>query len=272
MGSTAVKSNREERVIKSGKSHVFIERVASSLDLHRSGVGVLRDWQIHAEFSAPAYQRHNVARLQHLDSLGLNLTRKKILELGAGIGDHTLFYLYRNCTVLAVEGRAKLAKKLSERLGVETKVIDFDREPQKLEQLGRFDFAHCYGLLYHLSDPGRFLCSVARAADCLLLETCVSFGDTVQLGGCAENSKVPSQALHGSGCRPTRTWVFEALKLHFKHVYATKTQPRHPEFPLNWNLSGSGDERLARCVFVASHHPIDNPSFVTELPSEQIPW
>jgi SAM-dependent methyltransferase len=273
MASTALRSDSASKARgDSRESHGLLRRIAHGLDLRRRGLSVLRDWQIHAEFFAPAYQRHNVARLQHLESLGLDLAHKNILEIGAGVGDHTLFYLYRNCRVLAVEGRAKLAKKLSERLGLEAKVIDIDREPEKLEQLGRFDFVHCYGVLYHLADPGRFLCSASRVGDCLLLETCVSFGDGAQLGRCAENRNVPSQALHGGGCRPTREWVFETLKLHYQYVYSTKTQPHHPEFPLDWKAPVSGGPPLARCVFVASHDPICNSTLVMELPQQQTPW
>ncbi len=255
-----------------GDSRVFLRKIASSFTLRRRGLAVLRDWKIYAEFSSPAYQRHNVARLQHLDSLGLDLARKSVLEVGAGVGDHSLFYLYRNCRVLPVEGRADLAKSLSERLGIDVKVVDVDREPEGLQEFGQFDLVHCYGLLYHLSNPARFLSSVSRVGDCLLLETCVSFGDEVRVGECRENSAVPSQALNQNGCRPTRTWVFETLKLYYKHVYATTTQPHHPEFPIDWDEPSAGGPQLKRAVFIASHSPIGNPNLVAELPRKQTRW
>jgi SAM-dependent methyltransferase len=271
MASTTVNSNNEQKLGLSDCCFI-VRRIAGSFALRRRGLAVVRDWKIYTDFFSPEYQKHNLARLQHLESLGLDLARKTVLEVGAGVGDHTLFYLYRNCRVLAVEGRAGLAKKLSERLGIEVKVIDVDREPERLEQFGHFEFVHCYGLLYHLSDPGRLLASASRVGDCLLLETCVSFGDGVRVGGCRENSDVPSQALHGNGCRPTREWVFATLKSHYEYVYATKTQPHHPEFPLDWNSGSTLAPGLMRCVFVASHSPIFNTNLVTELPRKQCPW
>ena len=271
MATMAVKPGHPENVDPSGMVS-FLRAVARRLILWKQELAVLRDRRIYADFSSPAYQQNNISRLQHLESLGLDLVRKSVLELGAGIGDHSLFYLYRNCRVLPVEGRGRLAKKLSERLGIEVRVVDFDREPEKLEQFGRFDLVHCYGLLYHLSDPGRFLSSVARVADCLLLETCVSFGAGLHLNKCRESHSVPSQALHGEGCRPTREWVFEELKRRYKHVYATKTQPRHPEFPLDWTEPARQGPLLKRAIFVASHSPICNPNLVTELPNEQTAW
>jgi len=258
--------------IDPGDSLLFLRKIANSLNLRKRGLAVLRDWKIYAEFSAPAYQRHNVARLQHLESLGLDLARKSVLEVGAGVGDHSLFYLYRNCRVLAVEGRIGLAKSLSERLGIEAKVVDIDREPERLEQFGRFDLIHCYGVLYHLSNPARFLSSVSRVGDCLLLETCVSLGDELRVGECREDNNVPSQALHKNGCRPTRRWVFEELQLRYEYVYATTTQPHHPEFPIDWDESPTGGPQLKRAVFVASHSPILNPNLTADLPRKQTRW
>ena len=271
MENVAVVSSSKEKV-DPGNSLLFLRKIASSLTLRKRGLAVLRDWKIYAEFFAPAYQRHNVARLQHLDSLGLDVARKSVLEVGAGVGDHSLFYLYRNCRLLAVEGRSSLAKSLSERLGIEVKVVDIDHEPERLAQFGRFDLVHCYGLLYHLSDPARFLSSVSRVGDCLLLETCVSFGDDVDIGKCRENSDVPSQALHKNGCRPTRAWVFETLKRYYEYVYATKTQPHHPEFPIDWDQPSAGGPLLSRAVFIASHNPICNPNLIAELPRKQTRW
>jgi methyltransferase family protein len=271
MSTIAVKPSGAEKMGDSGM--VWLRKaIAGRLGLWKLELAVLRDRKIYADFFSAAYQQHNISRLQHLESLGVDLARKSVLEVGAGIGDHSLFYLYRNCRLLAVEGRARLAKKLSERLGIDVKVVDLDREPERLEQFGRFDLVHCYGLLYHLSDPARFLSIVSRVGDCLLLETCVSFGDELSTNKCGELSSIPSQALHGEGCRPTREWIFEQLKLHYQYVYATRTQPRHPEFPTDW--SGPSHERasLKRAVFVASHSPISSPNLVTELPQKQAWW
>ena len=271
MANSAVVSSSKGKTV-SDDSLLFLRKIANSVSLRKRGLAVLRDWKIYAEFSSPNYQRHNVARLQHLDSLGLDLARKSVLEIGAGVGDHSLFYLYRNCRVVAVEGRKGLARSLSDRLGIEVKVLDVDRDPEGLQQFGRFDLVHCYGLLYHLSDPARFLSSISGAGDCLLLETCVSFGDELRVGECPENNGVPSQALHRNGCRPTRGWVFQTLQRHYEYVYATKTQPRHPEFPIDWDEPAAGGPLLKRAVFIASHKPICNPNLMGELPRKQTRW
>jgi hypothetical protein len=271
MATMAVKPRGTEKADDSGM--VWLRKtLAGRLGFWKQQLAVLRDRKIYADFFSPAYQQHNISRLQHLESLGLDLSRKSVLELGAGVGDHSLFYLYRNCRLLAVEGRARHAKRLSERLGIDVKIVDLDREPERLEQFGRFDLVHCYGLLYHLSDPARFLSTVARVGDCLLLETCVSFGGELCLNECREPSSIPSQALHGEGCRPTRNWIFEQLKLYYPYVYVTKTQPRHPEFPTDWTGPAGEQARFKRAVFVASHSLICNPNLVAELPQKQARW
>src|ERR1700689_2103588 len=56
-------------------------------------------------FHSPNYLRHNARRLEHLASLGLDLHGRSVLELGAGIGDHTTFFLDRDCSVVSVEPR-----------------------------------------------------------------------------------------------------------------------------------------------------------------------
>lgn len=45
----------------------------------------------------------------------------------------------------------------------------------------------------------------------------------------------PNQSFTGYGCRPSRKWVMDHLKMHYKYVYISNKQPNHPEFPINWN-------------------------------------
>jgi SAM-dependent methyltransferase len=249
-----------------------LRAATSRFTLLKLGFSLLRHWRLYADFLSPHYQQNNLARLQHLDSLGLPLSGKKILDVGAGIGDHTLFYLYRGCSVLPVDGRPDSVKALKRRLGIDAVLVDLDREPDKIERLGEFDFVHCYGLLYHLSNPRLLLSHIARTSATLLLETCVSFGDDLRLHATPEIPSMPSQALHGMGCRPSRQWVYETLQQYFPCVYATKTQPKHPEFPLDWTAPLSKSSRLARAVFVASHTAIESKWLLKELPMRYESW
>ena len=230
------------------------------------------NFEIYKYFFNGEYQRHNVARLQHLESLNLDLDGKKVIEFGAGIGDHSMFYLIKNCKVYPTDGRSHLADFISKRFGVDTGVIDAEKDQEAIKKLPNFDIIHCYGFLYHISNPAEFLNLIKDKAPTLLLETCVSSdkkNDDVYLT--SEFSENITQAISGTGCRPTRRWIMEKLKENYKYVYVPKTQPKHKEFPLNWN-SDFTDDSLIGAVFIASNYEIKSPHLQTELPIIYKEW
>src|SRR5688572_13826949 len=154
-----------------------------------------------APFANEHYNRHNQRRLEHLASLGLPLHDRDVLELGAGIGDHTTFFLDRGCKVVTSDARLQNVKELSYRFPkLEVLQLDLDAE---LTLNRRFDIVYSYGLLYHLGEPARGIASMARLTEnLLLLETCVSYGDALTINPVTEERN-PTQAFHGTGCRPT---------------------------------------------------------------------
>lgn len=56
-------------------------------------------------FHAQKYLNIKEARLTHLTSLGLNIENKTILELGAGVGDLSPFFMDHAKKMTIVEGR-----------------------------------------------------------------------------------------------------------------------------------------------------------------------
>jgi FkbM family methyltransferase len=225
-----------------------------------------------ASFHSEHYLRHNQRRLEHLSSLGLPLHDREVLEVGAGIGDHTSFYLDRGCRVLSTDARPEnvdyLLRRYREDARVTTRVLDMERP----EPLGRcFDLIHCYGLLYHVTDPGRVLSYLAdHCQGTLVLETCVTCGDELDVNPVAESRHDVTQAFHGTGCRPTRQWVWNCLSALFAHVYATRTQPAHEEFPLIWPDSLDANAvTFTRAVFVASRTSLStNANLLGYLPTQ----
>lgn len=219
-------------------------------------------------FSSNHYVRHNEKRLQHLASLGLDLSEKTVLELGAGIGDHTGFFLQRDCEVVSVEARLENLDILKKRYPT-VKTYNLDLDQSNLYLNGLFDVVYCYGLLYHLSKPSEAIEFMAHhCKGLLLLETCISFGEDESVNLCEERIYDPTQSFTGIGCRPTRRWVFSQLKKHFNFVYIPITQPDHEEFPTEWSKVESGDT-LSRSVFIGSKFPINNSLLVDFLPTRQ---
>ena len=222
------------------------------------------------DFFTPRYIKHNAARLSHLQSLNLDLNNKKVLEVGAGSGDHTKFFLEKGCDVLATDARPELVKYISKKLGCKTLVLDLENELEKIRKLGKFDILYCYGLLYHLGNPGAFLTEASKVSDCILLETCVTYGKGLSINPVKENIKGSTQSATGRGSRPTREWVYNTLKKLYPFVYCPVTQPKHYEFPTDWTLKEQPFKHLTRAVFVASHQAIENNLLTTELPEKYV--
>lgn len=223
-------------------------------------------------FHSDGYLRHNQRRLEHLASLGLELHGKHVLEAGAGIGDHSYFYLDRGCRVAALEIRPENLKIMQERFHGNNNLtilpVDINSPPQNLGLL--FDVVHCYGLLYHLCKPGQALRFLANhCAEMLLLETCVSYGTEIEINRVNEKANNYTQSFYGQGCRPTRTWIWHVLGSLFEYVYMPYTQPCHDEFPLDWTSKNDNPNKLARSIFVASRLPIASQLLANELLSNQ---
>jgi SAM-dependent methyltransferase len=231
-------------------------------------------------FKNPQYQRHNSRRLEHLASLGLPLSGKSVLELGAGVGDLATFFLDRDCTLTSVEARPENCKIFADTMTTlgangygrlrQGRVITGDVESLDRLVSGTFDIVFSYGLLYHLKDPEAMLAAMAaRSSGLLLLETCVSFGRDEAINAISEPVNDPTQAFTGSGCRPTRPWIFDRLKKLFPYAYVPSTQPAHEEFPLDWTIPPP-NVRFTRAVFIGSHVELNNPLLLDGLPDRQI--
>lgn len=223
---------------------------------------------VFSSFHSLHYQRHNQRRLEHLTSLSLPLAGRGVLEVGAGIGDHSSYFLDRHCSLTITEGRQRNVDIIRWRYpDLNCRLLNLDQpDPTFTEQ---FDIVYCYGLLYHLAHPVEALEYLAdRCRSMLLLETCVHLGceDTIHFH--AEPAEAVENSVSGRGSRPSRQWVFRELRERFARVYLPTTQPWHEEFPVDWSVEPP-NPFLVRAVFVASREAIDNPLLVEHIPDHQ---
>lgn len=217
-------------------------------------------------FRIDSYIRHNQRRQEHLATLGLRLAGRTVLEVGAGIGDHTSFFLDRGCTMTVTDGRPENVAHIKRRFpDQDVRLLDLDSPDSGFQT--RFELVYCYGVLYHLSDPQLAITYLAdRCTHMLLLETCVSMQEGEAINPTSEHRN-PTQALT-IGCRPTRLWVWRRLAECFPYVYATNTQPWHDEFPTDWS-EAKPTGSLTRAVFVASRTKLEVPTLQATLPVSQ---
>lgn len=216
-------------------------------------------------FHSNDYLRHNARRLEHLASLRIPVAGMSVLEVGAGIGDHSQYYIDRGCFLTITEGRAENLEYLRARYP-DKNVGFLDMENPFPVDGSPFDIVHCYGLLYHLGAPLQALEFLGQSTKkILILETCVSFGEREEINLVPEIKESPSQACSGTGCRPTRSWLYKQLKNLFEYVYLPKTQPNHEEFPLNWTVPSKLQDSLSRAIFISSRERLDNDMLVQSL-------
>jgi SAM-dependent methyltransferase len=221
-------------------------------------------------FHSDHYLRHNARRLEHLASLKIPVAGMSVLEVGAGIGDHSHYYLDRGCRVTITEVRAKNLVHLRSRYP-KCDVQFLDMESPSHVEGSPFDVVHCYGLLYHLRNPKEALEFLSRSTrKMLFLETCVSFGENEKINLIGEMQADPTQAYSGVGCRPTRAWLFRELQGLFEHVYLPTTQPCHSEFPLDWKTPEKHKAALQRAIFIASREGLGNATLTPSLLLQQL--
>jgi SAM-dependent methyltransferase len=223
-------------------------------------------------FHSDHYLRHTARRLEHLASLRIPVAGKRVLELGSGIGDHTSYYIDRGCEITITEARPENVAVLRARYPQE-RVVALDLEHPGEIDGAPFDVVHCYGLLYHLNDPeGALKYMSENCSGVLFLETCVSFGKEEAVNLVEEARVDPTQAFSGTGCRPTRTWIFTQLQELFPFVYCPVTQPNHEEFPLDWNAPAKhrASCKLQRSVFIASRENISSDALSPRLLDLQV--
>jgi hypothetical protein len=218
-------------------------------------------------FWSQHYLRHNQRRQEHLAALRLPLCNQRVLEVGAGIGDHTSFFLDRGCSVTITEAQEQNLTVLRSRYpGGDVRQLDLNNPPKPVTA----EIVYCYGVLYHLERPQQAIDWMSRCATrLLLLETCVSADLGEEVHSFEEVAGKPENAANGRGCRPTRGWVRRELAKGFDHVYMPLTQPWHEEFPTDWSSSQLAGQTLIRSVFVASRFPLDNPELTEDLPTLQ---
>jgi SAM-dependent methyltransferase len=224
-------------------------------------------------FLSTHYLRHNARRLEHLASLRLPLHGKTVVEFGAGVGDHTSFYLDRGCTVLATDARTENLGLLKTRFlhhpnrdRISTRIVNVE-EPFEIGS--QFDIVHCYGLLYHIANAREAIRGMARhCKELLVLETKCNPADGIDETHGEEESTERYHSFSGKNFRPTRGWLHEALKAEFPYVYWPRTQPAHQEFAVDFHDLRGVEDGWPRAIVVASRVPLVNDMLVTSPPQQ----
>lgn len=208
----------------------------------------------------------NQARQDHLASLGLDLENKRVLEVGAGIGLHTSFFIDRGCRVVITDGNPENVENIKSRHpDCQSLVLDLEEESD-LDYLGTFDLVYAYGLFYHLANVDLAVERLAKICHGqILVETRVSTktDDSIEY---MNDHRGNNGSIIGKASRPTRQWMLNCLSRHFGHSYIAVTQPNHSDFPSDWNQARGNNNRA---IFIGSKIPLDLTTLSTTLLNQQ---
>lgn len=195
----------------------------------------MNDGELEWAFRQPHYLELNKARLDHLawllDDLNFDPKGKRVLEVGAGIGDLTQFWIDRGALVTVSDGRKECYDYLTGRNFKVEQVwlldLDQERPISKLgRELRRYDVVFCYGILYHLKNPSRSLHWLLEdCKDLLLIETELR----EWVGRRNEMEDDPSQGISKEVVIPSAQYLAGAVSW-FGELKIPRTQPSHPEY------------------------------------------
>ena len=215
-------------------------------------------------FDVEAATRINRIRMDAIESFGLPLERKRVLDVGSGPGHFIRFYTSRGCEVVAVEGRADNADEFRRR-HPDVRIVVADVQTCDLRELGRFDVIHCLGLLYHLESPIAAMRNMFQVCDGILVLETIVLDLPVPHLALADEPKTVNQALAGLGCRPSPAFVVMALnRIGFKHVYGPAQPPDHEDFRFEWRGDGEcqRDGHPLRFMVVAARTPLASAALI----------
>src|SRR4051812_170276 len=112
--------------------------------IRRTGLEIGRVDRPLLSFHSASYLRHNARRLEHLASLLLPVGGRSVLEVGAGVGDHSQYYLDRDCRLTITEAREENLRHLRAKFpGCDVRFLDMEAPAM---DAGTFEVIHCYGL------------------------------------------------------------------------------------------------------------------------------
>ena len=161
-------------------------------------------------FDSEVYAESRKSRLRNLFEhvRPESLKGKRVFELGCGTGELGEEFVKLGCHVTSVDARLEHIEELRRRFPDRAaEVVNLDAENCLV--FGSMDIVVCFGLLYHLSEPARFLACCCELAPVLYLETVVLDSDFPECPRVAESGS--DQSFVEQGTRPSVSWLLAAL-------------------------------------------------------------
>ena len=127
--------------------------------------------------------REITAEALHLGMLPPDLKGKQVLDVGCWSGGDLLVLAGLGAEVTAMEEHpvaARASRRLLDLLGLDAPVIEASLYADRQDWAGRFDYAYCSGVIYHVTDPLlllRILFAYLKPGGEVFLETKATTGE-----------------------------------------------------------------------------------------------
>ena len=175
----------------------------------------------------------NQRRMEILDRLLVDLKPlelKSAVDTGCGIGIFSQHLAGLGMQVVAFDARSENiaeAKKRFPRLQFNTR----DIEDPKVLELGSFDLALCFGLLYHLENPSRAIRNLHGLTKKVLIIESMIAPHKRPMGVLIAEGASETQSLCSVALVPSEAYLVDMLyRAGFPTVYRTTELPNHEDF------------------------------------------
>ncbi len=211
-------------------------------------------------FEEPGYHDHYPKLFEMVEPYLGDVSGKRVLDLGCGYGWWGLKLKQLGAVVTFADGRMSNLEGVK-RSDADATVLWLDVESGIIPR--PFDLVLCMGLLYHLGDPQTLLDKVAARTKRMLIDTTCLDHDGEFIVYHREADDVSQFSVTGNACRPSPTWVVNALyRAGFDKVSDIsssvgnrKPQPGFPGLVYDWKYQRTcgwrRGERTLRKMFLA---------------------
>jgi SAM-dependent methyltransferase len=190
------------------------------------------------------------------------------LDAGCGVGYFSAFLRDAGLEVTAFDGRGQNIEEARQRHpGVKFYVGDV--EDPAVQQLGKFDFVLCFGLMYHLENPMRAFRNLHALTEKLLLVESITTPEEEAVLHLRDEPEIEDQGMHSLGAYPSEGALWKmAYRAGFAHVARLARLPDHE------NFRPVPGRRRVRSMMAASMTPPAGPYFVpvSEPQNPRDPW
>jgi SAM-dependent methyltransferase len=175
------------------------------------------------------------------------------IDVGCGFGFFSSYLAELGFQVTGIDGRKENVRETQERNPNAT-IRQYDVEDSNLVNLGCYDFALCFGLLYHLENPFRAIRTLKSLTRHILLLEGMCIPGSAPIMQLLDEGATDDQGLNYVAFYPSEACIIKMLyRAGFPFVYGFPDKPEHADYENN------AERFRYRTILVASNSALQQP-------------